>query len=157
PGLDRVRKLLSDAGFASGIDLVLNSPDGRYLKDKEVAEAIAGQLTKAGIRTRVRTFEWTTYLNQMVYGHKANPMYLIDWGTTTGVADGTLFRRWRSGTRFANHYSAVFDGMIDEAETMVVPRRRLEIYARAQRLMIEEGAVLPLYQQIGLYGVSRRV
>src|SRR5262245_23811212 len=80
PGLDRVRKLLSDAGFASGIDLVLNSPDGRYLKDKEVAEAIAGQLTKAGIRTRVRTFEWTTYLNQMVYVHKANPMYLIGWG-----------------------------------------------------------------------------
>src|SRR5207247_3311417 len=46
----RARKLLADAGFPQGIDLTLNSPDGRYQKDKEVAEAVAGQLTKAGIR-----------------------------------------------------------------------------------------------------------
>src|SRR5439155_47031 len=76
----RARKLLADAGFPQGIDLTLNSPDGRYQKDKEVAEAVAGQLTKAGIRTRVRTHEWTTYLSQYVYPHKANPMYLIGWG-----------------------------------------------------------------------------
>jgi peptide/nickel transport system substrate-binding protein len=154
---DRVKKLLTEAGFPGGIDLTLNSPDGRYLKDKEVSEAVAGQLTKAGIRARVRTFEWTTYLNQMVYVHKANPMYLIGWGNTTWDADGTLLPLWRSGNPLANHYNPDFDGMIDEAQTSVDPKRRLEIYARAQRLMLEDGAVLPLYQQMDLYGVNRRV
>jgi peptide/nickel transport system substrate-binding protein len=156
-GPDRIRKLLADAGFGGGIDLVLNSPDGRYLKDKEVAEAVAGQLTKVGIRTRVKTSEWTTYLSRMVYVHKANPMYLIGWGNTTWDADGTLFPLWRSGNPLANHYSPDFDGMIDEAQTSPDPRRRLELYARAQRLLLEDGAVLPLYQQIDLYGVNRRV
>jgi len=154
---DRVKKLLTEASFPGGIDLTLNSPDGRYLKDKEVSEAVAGQLTKAGIRTRVRTFEWTTYLNQMVYIHKANPMYLIGWGNTTWDADGTLGPLWRSGNPLANNYNPDFDGMIDEAQTAVDPKRRLEIYARAQRLMLEEGAVLPLYQQMDLYGVNKRV
>ncbi|HSE95062.1 MAG TPA: ABC transporter substrate-binding protein, partial [Methylomirabilota bacterium] len=65
----KAKQLLADAGFPNGIDLVLNSPDGRYLKDKEVSEAIGGQLTKAGIRTTVRTHEWGTYLNQMTYVH----------------------------------------------------------------------------------------
>src|SRR2546426_6555168 len=55
--VDRVRKLLAEAGFPQGLDLTLNSPDGRYQKDKEVAEAVAGQLTKAGIRTRVKRSE----------------------------------------------------------------------------------------------------
>ncbi len=154
---DRVKKLLADAGFPSGLDLTLNSPDGRYLKDKEVSEAVAGQLTKAGIRARVRTSEWTTYLNQMVYIHKANPMYLIGWGNTTWDADGTLGPLWRSGNPLANHYSPDFDGMIDEAQVTVDPKRRLEIYARAQRLMLDDGAVLPLYQQMDLYGVNKRV
>ena len=154
---DRAKKLLADAGFPSGIDLTLNSPDGRYLKDKEVSEAVAGQLIKAGIRARVRTSEWTTYLNQMVYIHKANPMYLIGWGNTTWDADGTLGPLWRSGNPLANHYSPDFDGMIDEAQVTVDPKRRLELYARAQRMMLDDGAVLPLYQQMDLYGVNKRV
>ena len=153
---DRAKKLLADAGFPQGIDLTLNSPDGRYLKDKEVAEAVAGQLTKAGIRTRVKTHEWTTYLTQLVYPHKANPMYLIGWGNTTWDADGTLFPLFRSGNPQSNYNSPDFDGMIDEAQTSVDPKRRLELYARAQRLMLDDGAVLPLYQQMDIYGVNKR-
>ena len=157
PEPDRVKRLLTEAGFPGGIDLTLNSPDGRYLKDKEVAEAVAGQLTKVWVRTRVRTFEWTTYLNQTVYIHKANPMYLIGWGNTTWDADGTLFPLWRSGNPLANHYNPDFDGMIDEAQTTVDAKRRLEIYGRAEKLMLEDGAVLPLYQQMDLYGVNRQL
>jgi peptide/nickel transport system substrate-binding protein len=154
---DQVRKLLTDAGFPNGIELTLNSPDGRYLKDKEVSEAVAGQLSKNGIRTRVLTAEWTTYLNQKVYIHKANPMYLIGWGNTTWDADGTLFPLWRSGNQLSNHLNSDFDGMIDEAQTAVDPKRRVELYGKALRLMLDDGAVLPLYQQMDLYGVNKRV
>ncbi|HEU5320542.1 MAG TPA: ABC transporter substrate-binding protein, partial [Methylomirabilota bacterium] len=154
---DRARKLLAEAGFPQGVDLVLNSPDGRYLKDKEVAEAVSGQLTRAGIRTRVRTHEWTTYLNQLVYPHKANPMYLIGWGNTTWDADGTLTPLFRSGAPQANYHSPEFDALVDEAQVSVDPKRRLELYARAQRLMLDDGAVLPLHQQMDIYGVNKRV
>jgi len=155
--VDRVRKLLAEAGFPQGLDLTLNSPDGRYQKDKEVAEAVAGQLTKAGIRTRVKTHEWTTYLSQYVYPHKANPMYLIGWGNTTWDADGTLGALFRSGTPQSNYYNPDFDGLIDEAQTSIDPRRRLELYARAQRMVVDDGGVLPLYQQVDIYGVNRRL
>ncbi len=153
----RARKLLADAGFPNGLDLTLNSPDGRYLKDREVAEAVAGQLTKAGIRTGVRTHEWTTYVTQMVYVHKAGPLFLIGWGNTAWDADLTFFALWRSGNPLANYSSPEFDAMIDEAQTSFDGKRRQEIYARAQRLMLDDGALLPLYQQMDLYGVSKRV
>ena len=153
----RAERLLAESGFPTGIDLTLNSPDGRYLKDKEVAEAVAGQLTKAGIRTRVRTWEWTTYLNQLVYVHKAKPMNLIGWGNTTWDADGTLVPLWRSGNPLANYHSPEFDSLVDEAQTSLDAVRRQEIYAKALRLLLDDGALLPLYQQMDLYGVNKRV
>jgi peptide/nickel transport system substrate-binding protein len=153
----RVKKLLADAGFPNGIELTLNSPDGRYLKDKEVSEAVGGQLTKAGIRTRVRTYEWTTYLNQLVYVHKAKPMYLIGWGNTTWDADFTLFPLWHSGNPLANYLNHEFDALVDEAQTALDARRRQDIYAKALRIMLDDSAVLPLYQQLDLYGVNKRV
>ena len=47
--------------------------------------------------------------------------------------------------------------MIDEAQTSVDPKRRQEIYSKALKLMLDDGAVLPLYQQMDLYGVNKRV
>jgi peptide/nickel transport system substrate-binding protein len=155
--LGLARRLLAEAGYPDGIDLTLNSPDGRYLKDKEVAEAAAGQLTKAGIRTRVRTFEWATYLNQMVYVHKATPMFFIGWGNTTWDADNTLFPLWRSGNPLANYYRPEYDALIDEAQTSTDPKRRRALYAKALRMLLDDGAVLPLYQQMDLYGVNKRL
>ena len=52
--LARTKKLLAEAGFPNGVELVLNGPQGRYVRDKEVAEAVTGQLNKAGIRTTLQ-------------------------------------------------------------------------------------------------------
>src|SRR5437870_11933536 len=60
------------------------------------------------------------------------------------------------GQRAANYYSPDFDGLVDEAQTSVDPKRRLELYAKAQRLMLDDGAVLSLHQQMDLYGVNKR-
>src|SRR5207244_10260028 len=46
----KVKKLLNEAGYPNGLEVTLNGPQGRYVRVKEVAEASAGQLTKAGIR-----------------------------------------------------------------------------------------------------------
>ena len=157
PDVARARQLLAEAGFPNGVDLVLNSPDGRYLKDKEVAEAIGGQLSKAGIRTAVRTHEWGTYLNQMTYVHGAGPIALIGWGNTTWDADGSLTPLFRTGKILSNYHNAEFDGLIDEAATTVDPKARLALYAKALGIWVDDGASIPLYQQMDIYGVSKRV
>jgi peptide/nickel transport system substrate-binding protein len=157
PDAARARQLLAEAGYPNGLDLVLNSPDGRYLKDKEVAEAIGGQLSRAGIRTTVRTHEWGTYLNQMVYVHNAGPLALIGWGNTTWDADGTLTPLFRTGKILSNYHNPEFDTLIDTAATTVDPKARLATYAKALKLWVDDGAGMPLYQQMDLYGVSKRV
>ncbi len=157
PDLAKTKQLLTEAGFPSGLDMVVNAPQGRYVRDKEVAEAIVGQLGKAGIRATLRAHEWGNYLNNMAYVHKAGPVWLIGWGTTTYDAETVYVPLFRSGKILGNYYNADFDGMIDEAQKIMDPRKRLETYHRINKLWIDDAAAMPLYQQLDLYGATKRV
>ena len=155
--LAKAKRLLAEAGFPNGLDVVLNSPQGRYVRDKEVAEALAGQLTKAGIRTQLKTHEWGAYLNGMVYIHKAGPVWLIGWGNATYDAETVYVPLFRSGKILSNYFNADFDRMVDEAQTIMDPKKRLDQYHRINRLWIEDAAAMPLYQQLDLYGATKRI
>ncbi len=153
----KAKKLLAEAGYPNGIDLVLNSPNGRYPKDKEVAEAVAGQLTQAGIRTQLKVHEWTSYMNNMSYRHNAGPMWLIGWGNTTWDADYTYVPMFQTGQILANYWNPEFNGLLDEGATVMDPKKRQQIYSKADKLFVEDAPCIPLYQQIDNYGVNKRV
>jgi len=155
--LDKAKKLLAEAGFAVGLEVTLHGPRGRYVRDAEVAEAVAGQLTKAGIRTTVKTFEFVNYLNNMVYVHKAGPIWLIGWGTNTMDAETIYVPLFKSPAIFANWHNEEFNRMVDEAQAIMDDRKRLEQYHLINKLWIEEMPAVPLYQQVDLYGVNKRV
>ncbi|MGH7392311.1 MAG: ABC transporter substrate-binding protein [Candidatus Rokuibacteriota bacterium] len=155
--LARVKKLLTEAGFPNGVDIVLHGPQGRYVRDKEVAEAVTGQLTKAGIRTTLRTHEFVSYLNNMVYVHKAGPVWLIGWGHPTMDAEAIYVPLFKSPNIFVNWHHGDFNGMVEEAQTMMDEKKRLAQYHRINKLWIEETPAVPLYQQIDLYGANKRL
>jgi len=155
--LAKSKKLLAEAGFGNGVEITLNGPQGRYVRDKEVAEAVAGQLNKAGIKTALRTYEFVNYLNNMVYVHKAGPVWLIGWGTPTLDAETVYVPLFRSGNIFVNWHNADFDGMVDEAQTIMDEKKRLAQYHKINKLWIEEMPAIPLYQQIDLYGANKRL
>ena len=47
--------------------------------------------------------------------------------------------------------------MIDQAQTTMDAKKRLELYHKINRLWIEDAAAMPLYQQLDLYGATRRM
>jgi peptide/nickel transport system substrate-binding protein len=153
----KAKKLLAESGHASGIDLVLNGPQGRYVRDKEVAEAVTGQLNKAGIRTTVKTFEFVNYLNNMVYVHKAGPVWLIGWGSGAMDAETIYGPLFKSPGIFVNWHNEDFNRMFEEAQSIMDEKKRLEQYHRINKLWVEEMPAVPLYQQIDLYGVNKRL
>ncbi len=155
--LAKTKKLLADAGYPNGLEITLNGPQGRYVRDKEVAEAVAGQLTKAGIKTTLRTFEFVNYLNSMVYVHKAGPVWLIGWGQGMMDAEGIYVPLFRTGSGLCNYHNTDVDGLIDSAQTQMDPKQRLETYHKINKLWIEDAAAVPLYQQLDLYGASKRL
>src|SRR5262247_1270753 len=153
----KAKKLLAEAGFPNGLEIQLNSPQGRYVRDKEVAEAAAGQLTKAGIKTTLKTFEFVNYLNTMVYVHKAGPVWLIGWGQQMLDAEGIYVPLFHTGSLLSNYHNPDFDGMVDQAQTMMDEKQRLAQYHKINKLWVDDQPAVPLYQQIDLYGANKRI
>ena len=129
----------------------------KYYRDKEVAEAIAGQLTKAGIRTTVRTHEWVHYFGTLAYNHRTPPVWLIGWGTSTYDAETVYVPLFRSGRFLSNYYNADFEGMSEQAQATMDPKKRFDLYSKINRLWVEDAAAMPLYQQLDLYGATKRM
>ena len=153
----KVKQLLTEAGYPSGLEITLNGPQGRYVRDKEVAEAVAGQLTKAGIKTQLKTYEFVNYLNNLVYVHKPGPVWLIGWGTPTVDAETVYGPLFRTGSNLGNYHNADFDGMVDQAQTQMDEKQRLALYHRINKLWIDDMPAVPLYQQLDLYGANKRL
>jgi len=93
----------------------------------------------------------------MVYVHKAGPVWLIGWGQGMMDAEGIYVPLFRSGSLLCNYHNADIDGLIDLAQTQMDSKQRLESYHKINALWVEDAAAVPLYQQLDLYGASRRL
>jgi len=153
---EKAKKLLAEAGYSQGFDLTINSPTGRYLNDKEVAEAVVGDLRKIGINAKARINEFGTHM-AMLYAHKGGPAYLLGWGGATFDADATLFPLLRTGQVLSHFTNPKLDELIDQGRSIMDKQKRQQIYTQASQLIKEEVPWAFAYQQMDIYGVSARL
>jgi len=122
-----------------------------------MAEAVAGDLRKIGIRATVKTHEWGHYMNNMMYAHNAYPAYLLGWGNTTFDAHETIFRLMRTGQILCNVSFPKLDALMDQGQSTMDKNKRLKIYSEASKVIKEEVPWAWTYQQMDIYGVNERV
>jgi peptide/nickel transport system substrate-binding protein len=126
------------------------------LKDKEVVEAIIGDLRKVGINATIRVLEWGSYMTQL-YARKLGPAYLLGWGGLTFDADGTFYPLFRTGQALSNFNSPKLDALLDEARATMDRQKRQNLYAQASQVIKEEVPCAFVYQQVDIYGVRERL
>ncbi len=153
----KAKKLLAEAGYPNGLEMTFNGTQGRYVRDKEVLEAVGGQVAKAGIKANVRTYEFVNYLNSMVYVHKAGPVWLIGWGQPSLDAEGIYVPLFSTGSTLSNYHNPEFDRVLDESQTVMDEKKRLDVLHHLNKIWLADQPAVPLYQQIDLYGASRRL
>ncbi len=153
---ENARKLLAEAGLAKGFDMVINSPNGRYLNDKEMAEAVAGSLRKVGISASVKPYEWGTYLNQ-IYSRKGGPAFIMGSGGATFDPDANYFPHLKSGQIYSHYNNPKMDELIEQGRITMDKGKRAKIYGEAARLYKEDAPWAFCYQQMDIYGASERL
>ncbi|NLK08965.1 MAG: ABC transporter substrate-binding protein [Firmicutes bacterium] len=153
---EKAKQLLKEAGFQEGFDLIFEAPQGRYLMDKEVAQAVNGYLQDIGIKTQFNVLEWGVFVSKL-YQHDGAPMMLLGLGSTTFDADPYLFTQLRSGEISSYYYNPDIDELLDAARSEMDPKQREALYVQVQELAADEAALIPLYQQVDLFGVHNRV
>ncbi len=130
----------------------LQVPDGPLRQDREVSEAIAGMLARAGIRTRMVSLEPGEFLRQL-RNRELQPMAYI------GLAplDDPDFQmaQYRSSWRYAYIRNAEIDRLVDAGAREIDVEKRGAIYRELGRLMHDLAPVAFLFGGYDFYGVTR--
>jgi peptide/nickel transport system substrate-binding protein len=153
---EKAKSLLVEAGYPNGIEIDLGSPSGRYVMDKEVAEAVVGQLAAVGIKANIKVQEWGVYVGKIME-KKVEEAYLIGWGSSLFDADATLFPWFRTGQRFSTYEVPAVDALLDQARSVISADERKALYSQAMAIITEDAPFLLLYQQEDLYGVNKNL
>jgi peptide/nickel transport system substrate-binding protein len=153
---DRARQLLREAGHPDGFALTLHAPNGRYLKDKDVALAIGEMFRRVGVRTDVNIMEWGTMLNRY-RAHQLSPAYMIGFGTpiwdfslpfNSYLLPENAQAYWRDPTLATR---------VREATAVVDRQRRETLLRQINEHVYQEAPFVFLYLQQAIYGISSRI
>jgi len=150
----KAKALLQQAGY-TGAPITFHTPSGRYLKDKEAAQAIAEQLTQAGITVKLQVDEWGTMLD-LVKSGRVDGMYF--WGRSDTTLDGSMTRDWfHTGSTWVTYSDKKIDASIERALPVVNPERRRQAFSELQAEIQEQAPWLFLWSQFDIYGVNKHL
>ena len=151
----RARQLLAEAGYPDGLEITLDSSDGRYQGDKEIAEALAGQWQKAGFKPKVQVAEWGAYFKRYL-GRQFPDAYLLGLGGPMQDAD-ELYNLVSSKGRGLYYKNEKIDMLFDAGRSTIEPAKRRRIYSDLAKAMVEDGTWVFLMQQVDIYAMRDRV
>ena len=153
----KAKQLLAEAGYPNGFSITLDTPTGRYIKDKEVAEAIADYLTKIGITTTVKSFDWSTYTTQLLMPKKSDPMFLLGFSSNFDPVLDMAMLDYQSALNPTEWNNEQFQSLLKQIYTTMDDKKRQDLIYKAQELANEEAPIIWMYFQPDLYGVNKRL
>jgi peptide/nickel transport system substrate-binding protein len=154
---EKSKRLLKEAGYSEGVEINLWTPEGRYLKDRQIGEAAQAQLAQVGIKANVKVMEWGAYTDSL-FRHE-HQLFVIGWGFSTGDPDAALRGCFYSTNKWnwSNYKNPRMDELLDQGVATQDPERRQEIYEEIQQLLIDDVVMVPIYHKLGIYAVSKKV
>lgn len=136
----QAKKLLADAGFANGFETTLwYMPVSRPYNPnaKKMAEMMQADLAAIGVKVKLVTYDWSTYLDKARNGE--HDMLLMGWTGDNGDPDnflGTLLScaAVKGGSNYARWCNKDFDKLVTDARQASDQKKRTELYMKAQEV-----------------------
>ncbi|WP_372623555.1 ABC transporter substrate-binding protein [Falsiroseomonas sp.] len=164
----QARALLTQAGYPEGFHITLHSPNDRYVNDARIAEAVAQMFTRAGIRTTLETYTRNVFFTRATSGGELGTpefsVYLTAFpanGEALSALTATLATQNMAaglGTNNRGRYSNVrLDARIALAARTTDSAERGRILAEAQRIAMQDAALIPLHFQMNTWALRGRL
>jgi peptide/nickel transport system substrate-binding protein/oligopeptide transport system substrate-binding protein len=146
----RARELLGQAGYAGGRGL---PPIAFWSSVKHEGilrehERISRDLAAVGVRAEFHYLaDWPAFLRGLE--EKRFPAFLHAWFADVPDPDNFLFKLFhsRSSRNYVGYVNPVVDGLLLDARRTKEedPLRRMDLYRRAEELILEDAAIMPVW------------
>lgn len=124
------------------------SPDGRYLKDKEIASVTQEALRELGIKVSIKVMEWGAYLSAVDGGE--HEMCLLGW--SQGHPDPSYFLDYQFKSQASGGWAndmfyddPVVDDLLTKAAGMLEPDARKPLYHQVLEQIAKNAPMIPVY------------
>ena len=161
---DKARALLKEAGYADGFEVVLDSPNDRYINDEKIAQAVAASLAKIGITVEVNAIPKASFFPKA--NDTDSSFNLIGWACSDGDGSSFLdanvhtydqeagYGRYNGG-RYSN---PKVDALIEESAGILDAAKREKVLQEVPHIaLLEEQNIIPLHFQVDLYANSEKL
>lgn len=152
-------RLVEESGHA-GVSITLHTPVGRYLKDLQIAQAVAGMIDDlSNVSCEVKQRDFNTLASELTDGDITTgpKFYLIGWGNATFDASQTINPTLTSDGVLTSFQSDQLDSLITEANQAVETEQREQLLQQANAFSHEQAPWIFLNRQFGVYGSTNRV
>ena len=152
----KAKQLLAEAGFPNGFEIEFHHPTGRWIKDVEVSQAVASMLEAVGVRAKLATGEYGTYISTWNKGEYGG-MAMI--GTLNLVEPDEVLQRflYSKGTWPHSVKDPKIDAFYESEAKELDPAKRTQILQEAEAYVNDQAYWLFLYFQGELYGANKRM
>ncbi len=169
---EKAKSLLAEAGYPDGFEMEIDTQPPL----KEIAEALAGQLSEVGITAKVNVMETAALYAKYEPGF--SQAFLTSWGNSEADADGMLSKQFYSkrygcdllategdtghgdaekGCYYTGYGNAEVDAAIEAGAKTVDPEKRKAHYYNALTIIVEEPPWVFLYNPSEIYAYNGRV
>ena len=160
--IKKAKALLKEAGYEKGFEIGLwtlplsrpYNPNG-----KKMGELMQADLKKIGIKAKLITFDWPTYLAKSSRGEHE----MVQMGWSADIADASNFlqvlltcKSIKGGSNLSQFCNKDYDKLIEKALSLD-PKKASPFYKKAQALFHKELPLLPLFHSYVYTGLSNKV
>jgi peptide/nickel transport system substrate-binding protein len=156
-------ELLADAGYGDGFELVLGTPNDRYINDELIAQAVAQMFARIGVDTTVDATTKSVFFSRR--NNYEFSMYLAGWGSGTGEMSSPLRalvacrdpEAGYGGTNRGRYCNPEMDAVLKKALQTVDAEARQELLQAASQMVMADYGILPLHFEVTPWAFKREL
>jgi peptide/nickel transport system substrate-binding protein len=155
---ERAKKLLAEAGYPNGFEVVMNTYSGSITSVDQMADAITGYLGKVGIKAKRRHIEDVGLWTKSSREGKLEGMLYYSWGSNSIFdADALLYALGHSSEPASYIKDPELDKLLEAGRVEIDAKKRQDIYSKAQKLVHEKFYWIPITVQYTIEGVNKNL
>lgn len=159
----KAQELLKKAGYPNGFETeIWTLPVARPYNPngKKMGELMQADLAKIGIKAKLVSYDWPTYLEKSKVG--THQMLQMGWTGDNGDPDNFLnvllgCASVKSGSNYSRWCHEPFDKLINDAKTTSEIKKRTKLYMDAQKIAKEEAPWVTLAHSKVFRVMSKKV
>lgn len=151
---DRARELLAEAGVEEGFQVVMDAPNGRYIKDSDLAQAVAQNFEDVGLDIELRVLEWSVYAGELLPSGNPDPLFFLGLGSPFSGQEELFYVHPDFSLNFTFWEDEEYVDLYAQLTASVDPEERREMMFELQEIVMRECPWVFLWHQVDFYGAN---